>query len=188
MKRVNKYILFSLVLGVCSVQSFASNLNENLVKRNPSSFEETLMKRDLTNSELMKTAGKNILRVTVACPVSAYTIIASAVAETFPITSSFAGTITDETSDGKFDFFNDKTTATATLGTFAGIIKDLTAYAYALIFVDSPSFEGGIFKDTKTSYNGTAYLAKHFYSEQGECGKAGRALVDTLEEVQSRKK
>ena len=185
----NIKLLFAIGILVSSCASKKVTVNSfNSNTRVPASDIEQNSLNQLTNSELRGYAGKNILRVIAACPVSALAIVLSAVAETIPVATSIAGIATEIKSNSQDFQWTNKPATTATVGPIGGIIKDLSSAGYALIFEDSPRFEEGVFKDTKTSYEGTAYLAKHFYSEEGNCGLAGRKLVDTLQEIKSRKK
>lgn len=141
----------------------------------------------MTNAQLLGFTGKNVLRVTVACPVSAFTVVATSVAETMPMLSAWASLGTELGTGFKYSTFNgDKTTTNYFGGAPVGVVVDLTKMGYVLLFEDSQDLTEGAFKNAKASYPATKYLAQKFYSTEGNCGLAGRKLVDVLTEIQRR--
>lgn len=182
-------VLFSIIAFSCaSKEPVAQNFTHQDLRSIASDDVQSLSQ--LTNRQLIAYSGKNILRVIVSCPLSAMTIVASAIAETFPISTSMAGQITELSSykgyQAGFEWTN-KPASTAVGGSVVAVVKDLTTLGYSFVFDDSTDYQD-VFKDTKTSYDGTAYLAKKFYSEKGNCGLAGQQLYGVLQEIQNRKK
>ena len=161
--------------------------NPALNSRFPASDADSQDLTQMTNGQLLGYAGKNVLRITIACPVSAFTIVGSAVAETLPISSALASLGTEVGTGFKYNSLGDGKTATNYVGGAAvGAVVDLTKVGYTLLFEESPAFTDEAFSQAKASYPATKFLAQKFYSEEGNCGLAGRKLVDTLNEVQRR--
>lgn len=140
----------------------------------------------LSDSELLGYAGKNILRASIACPLTSLGIILAAVTETIPILSAVGETSTELGSGLDYNS-HQKTPVTNYVGGSAGaVVVDLTKAGYGLIFNDSEQKTQNIFYNTKQSYQATKYLAQKITTANGNCGLANRRLLDVLNEIQRR--
>lgn len=150
----------------------------NVNSRFPASNADTIDVAAMSNAMLIGYAGKNVLRVTIMCPVSAYAIVLSAVAETIPGVAGFPAMAVEGIQHEKF--FGHVG------GPVLGVGADLTRMGYWLLFEESPTFVDEAFKQTKYTYPLTKKLGQHFYSDNGICGSAGQKLVAVLTEIQRR--
>ncbi|MES2802765.1 MAG: hypothetical protein V4654_09760 [Bdellovibrionota bacterium] len=184
-----KLLLSALLLVLsfsCSHQQQVAQTPTN--PRFPASDADSQDLAKMTNSQLLGYAGKNILRVTIACPVATNTLVITGVAETLPIFSAFASIGTAVGTNFEYSGTSrDKTATNYVGGSASGVVVDLTKIGYALLFEDSNNLLDESFKNAKSSYPATKHLAQNFYGVDGDCSLAGRRLVDTLTVIQSRK-
>lgn len=113
----------------------------------------------MSNNQLLGYAGKNALRITMACPISAFTLTVTAIAETIPGVSAYASMATELT-DSNYNTFESKKMVGTVGGGPVAVVTDLTKTGYVLLFEDKAEFTEGVFKHTRQSYPATKHLAQ----------------------------
>ena len=153
--------------------------------------------KSMSEFELAKAAGKQSLRVITACSVSSWTIALAAIGETIPmysaLTTSGAEVYTSSLDQNRNFYSNSYsfTEGNSVLKYVAGVplsqVGRVFELAYDKLFKEEHEVQDKkYFLQSKDMYSATSALATHFYSEEGNCGAAGKALVDILQEGSSR--
>lgn len=153
--------------------------------------------KSMSEFELAKAAGKQSLRVITACSVSSWTIAIAAIGETIPMYSVFTAMGTDiykTTVDqngfndpDSYSFTEENSILKYLFGVPLSQVGRVFELAYDKIFKEEQEIQGKkYFLKSKDMYSATTALATHFYSQEGNCGAAGKALVDILQEGSSR--
>lgn len=141
-----------------------------------------------------KYLGVNLLRLVSFCSVSSITLAATAVGETIPMLSAMTGMAVDLSLDNgeigsrrEFDLYREKGALHQVGGGAISFVTDLVKIANHFLTDDNGESlaQAAEMKNSKAGYAATAALAKRFYGEEGkgECGKAGRAVVEVLGEL-----
>ena len=145
----------------------------------------------MSSGQKSKYLGVNLLRLVSFCSVSSITLAATAVGETIPMLSALTGLAVDLSLDNgemgskrEFDLYREKDALHQVGGGAVSFVTDVVKIAnHFLTDNDGESLaQAAQMKNSKAGYAATATLAKRFYGEEGkgECGKAGRAVVDVL--------
>lgn len=152
----------------------------------------------MTAAQLSGHLGKNVIRLAGACSVSSWALVLSAVTETVPMVTALSSMATQiklsddkdlHSYDAEFQWTRDKDVGHAVGGGALSFVTDLAQIGYYFVFDDKgQALERALaMPNTKKGYAATTALAKRFYgkNDKGECGKAGRQIVDVLSLIQT---
>lgn len=190
-----KFVIFALTLCLGSQASAQVATLEELTGSTGTPVEK------MTSDQLSKHLGKNVVRLAGACTVSSWFLALSAVTETIPVFSAaisnivtikFAPVAPEDRQNVEFDMGRDKDLEHMAAGGGLSFAADLAKIGYQFTYEDNgQALEQALeFPNTKMGYAATTALAKRFYgdTENGECAKAGRQIVDVLTLIQANRR